>query len=183
MSNAWKSLGPDERAEVEAGVVAAFIDTETGATRPTSEAKAEFAEFVRSGQRANRAWADIMIESFVDVGAGNFAANLWKRRDAFTTTVKGVQRTRSLNRGKKAVAEDGKRVDVQASLLDWSLQDLKDGLIAEVTRRREAQINIDTYAALIRLCEAAECEPVAEALARIGMTLDEYLASADQAAA
>jgi hypothetical protein len=178
--SAWsKLLGPDERAEVESGVVAAYIDPETGETRPTSAAKAEFVEFVRTAERQGREWAGILLDEWAERGAGNFAAELWKRRDAFTATVKGVQRSRSLHRGKKVRTADGTSLDVQASLLDWSLDDLKEGLVAEAMRAKEARINLDTYAALIRLCDDTGKQPVSVALAAIGKSIDEYLAEQD----
>lgn len=178
--SAWsKILSPDERAEVEALVVASYVDTETGETRPTRQAKAEFVASVESARQAGRVWADAMAEDWIATGAGNFAAGLWKRRDAFTTTVKGEQRSRSLHRGKKSVAADGARVDVQESLLSWSVEDLKEAIVAEAMRQKEARINLDTYAKLIRLCQDTGIEPVDAALAAIGMSLDEYLATDD----
>lgn len=181
--SAWsKILSPEERAEVEAAVVGSYVDPETGETRSTSAAKAEFVEYVREAQRLSREWANILLDEWAERGAGNFAVELWKRRDAFTTTVQGVQRTRSLNRGKKVRADDGRTYDTQASLLDWSLPDLKDGLIAEAMRAREARINLETYAALIRLMEAhGDATHVSDALTAVGMSLEEYLASQDAA--
>lgn len=181
--SAWsKILGPEERAEVESLVVAAYVDQETGETRPTREAKAEFVAAVESASQAGRTWADIMAEDWMTTGAGNFAAALWKRRDAFTATATGVQRTRALHRGKKVRRDDGSRVDVQESLLSWSVADLKDAIVAEVMRTKEARFNLETYAKLVRLCEETGIEPVDEALASLGLTLEEYLAQDEQAA-
>lgn len=180
--SAWsKILGPDERAEVEALVVAAYVDMETGETRPTRDAKAEFLAAFESARAAGRLWADAMAEEWTANGAGNFAAALWKRRDAFTTTVGGEQRSRSLHRGKKVRRNDGTSADVQASLLDWSVDDLKEAIVAEAMRAKEARINLDTYAKLIRLCKETGVEPVEAALAAIGMSLEEYLAAEDAA--
>ena len=180
--SAWsKVLSPDERAEVEGLVVAAFVDMETGETRSTRDAKTEFLASFESARMAGRVWADAMADEWTANGAGTFAANLWKRRDTFTTTVKGVQRTRSLHRGKKARRDDGSSVDVQASLLDWSVDDLKEAIVAEVMRAQEADVNVGTYRKLIRLCQESGVEPVEAALLAIGMSLDEYLASEDAA--
>ena len=176
-------LSAEERTEVEAHVVASFIDTETGATRPTVAAKAEFVARVRLAESAGKRWADLLLDEWAERGAGTFAAELWKRRDAFTTTVKGVQRTRALRRGRKQVTDDGERVDVQASLLDWSADDLKEAIVAESMRAKEARINLDTYAALLRLVSGAEAESVGEALSTVGLSLDEYLARSDEAVA
>lgn len=175
--SAWsKILGPEERAEVEALVVASYVDAETGETRPTSEAKALFVEAVESARQAGRTWADAMYEDWATSGAGNFAANLWKRQDAFTATAKGVRKARALHRGKKVRRNDGTRLDVQESLLSWSLDDLKEAILAEVMRAREADFNLETYRKLVRLCQDTGIEPVDAALASIGMSLEEYLA-------
>lgn len=175
---AWsKILGPSERAEVEAAVVAAFLDPETGGTRGTTAAKQEFIENVRSAQRGGRAWADIMLDEWAEQGAGNFAVSLWKRRDAFTANALGVQRTRALRRGRKVRKDDGASEYVQESLLSWDLQSLQDELIAEAARSKEARINLETYAALIRLLNETGAETVGAALAEVGKSLDEYLAS------
>lgn len=180
--SAWsKILSPEERAEVEGLVVGSYIDMETGETRPTSEAKAEFWAAVEQAQRAGRLWADALVEEWAERGAGNFAAELWKRRDAFTTTVKGEQRVRSLRRGKKIRREDGTSLDVQASLLTWSVDDLKEAILAEAMRMKEGRINLDTYAKLMRLCENTGLYLVGDALTSVGKSLDEYLASEDVA--
>lgn len=179
--SAWsKILGPNERAEVESGVVSSYIDPQTGETRTTRAAKAEFVEFVREAQAAGREWADIMLAEWAEAGAGNFAAKLWKRRDAFTTTVRGAQRSRSLYRGKRVRSESGDAEDVQASLLDWSAEDLRAGIVAEAMRAKEARINLDTYAALLRLLESTAADLVSDGLACVGMSLDEYLATDDE---
>jgi hypothetical protein len=179
---AWsKILGPDERAEVEAAVVDAFVDPETGGARPTGQAKYEFVENVRAAQRGGRPWADIMLEEWAETGAGNFAVQLWKRRDAFTATAQGVQRTRALRRGRRVRNDEGASTWTQDSLLRWDLEALQSELLAEVARGRESRINVDTYGALIRLLNATEAETVGEALASIGKTLDEYLEAEAQA--
>lgn len=176
--SAWnKILSAEERVEVEQLVVSAYIDTETGETRPTREAKAEFVLSVESARQAGRTWAEALSEEWMANGAGHFAASLWKRRDAFTATARGVQRTRALNRGKKVRRENGTQVDVQESLLTWTVHDLKEAIVAEAMRSNEARINMDIYAKLVRLCEQTGLEPVDAALDAIGMTLDEYLAS------
>lgn len=175
--SAWnKILSPAERVEVEEMVVAAFIDSETGETRPTVEAKAEFIASFESAEQAGRLWAGAMADEWKSKGAGGFAAALWKRRDAFTATARGVQRTRALHRGKKIRRDDGTSLDVQQSLLEWTVADLKEGIVAEAMRSEEARINLDTYAKLIRLCDQAGTEPVDVALEALGLTLDEYLA-------
>lgn len=178
-----KIMSPAERAEVEKLVINSYIDAETGATRPTVLAKAEFASAVREADRIGRGWASLLIADCIDHGLGLFAARLWKRRDAFTAQVGGVRRSRSLRRGKKMTTETGERVDVQASLLDWSMDDLTDAIAAEAARAKEARINLETYAALIRLVKESGAEPISTALELVGMTLDEYLASADSQAA
>lgn len=167
--SAWsKILGPNERAEVESGVVSSYIDPQTGETRTTRAAKAEFVEFVREAQAAGREWADIMLAEWAEAGAGNFAAKLWKRRDAFTTTVRGAQRSRSLYRGKRIRSESG------------DAEDLRAGIVAEAMRAKEARINLDTYAALLRLLESTDADLVSDGLACVGMSLDEYLATDDE---
>lgn len=180
--SAWsKILSPEERAEVEALVVGSYVDAETGETRATSEAKAEFWSAVEQAQRAGRLWADVLIEEWAERGAGTFAAELWKRRDAFTTTVRGQQRVRALRRGKKIKREDGTSLDVQASLLTWSIHDLREAMQAERMRATETRINLDTYDRLARLCESTGCDMVTDALESVGMSLDEYLAAEDVA--
>lgn len=175
--SAWsKILSPEERVEVEELVVAAFTDSETGETRPTRSAKAEFVASVESARQAGRVWAEALTEEWMANGAGNFAANLWKRRDAFTATARGVQRTRALHRGKKIRTADGTRLDVQESLLSWSVEDLKNGILEAARSVEDLRINLETYAKLLRLCDRTGIEPVEEALASIGMSLDEYLA-------
>lgn len=175
--SAWtKILSPQERAEVEAGVVAAFVDPETGETRSTSAARAEFVAFVHEAQRLGRTWAGFLTEEWADRGAGNFAVELWKRRDAFTTTALGVQRTRSLNRGRRSRDESGRVEFVQESLLMWTLEALQDELVAEAARAKEARINLETYAALIRLLKETGAETVEDGLGMVGKGLDEYLA-------
>lgn len=180
--SAWsKILSPEERTEVERLVVASYVDMETGETRPTRDAKTLFWSEVEQAQRVGRLWADALVEEWAVRGAGNFAAELWKRRDAFTTSIRGEQRSRSLNRGKKVRLEDGTSLDVQASLLSWSVDDLKEAIVAEAMRAKEARINLDTYAKLVRLCNKADVDLVSDALASIGMSLDEYLATEDVA--
>src|SRR5690606_12959656 len=133
---------------VESAVVAAFVDDETGEVRTTRDAKAEFVAYMRSAQQAHREWADILMDEWDEKSAGNFALNLWKRQDAFTTTVSGVKRSRDLMRGTQRRSGEGTRADVQASLLDWTLDDIKQGIYAEAMRERESKVNRQTYIAL-----------------------------------
>lgn len=178
MSRTWsRILSAEERAEVELLVIQSYIDQETGETRTTRDAKTAFIEAFDSARQAGRSWAAFMADEWVEVGAGTFAANLWKRRDAFTTAVTGEQRVRSLNRGKTRRDADGRTEYVQESLLSWSHEDLAEAIVAEAAREKEARINLETYAALIRLLKQTGAETVEEGLTETGQTLDEYLAA------
>lgn len=168
-------LTPEERAEYDALLYESGYDDQ-GNKRPSAEIGPWMHALLENAERAGRSWAGWVIADDVEVGhLSRFKR--WDRVRQVVNTRHGDQVV--LRSAVMAVqcqnAETGKRYWQDTFWRDMGRAELMDVLLASRVRSESEEITQATAARLLRLLDETGCALVSEALASIGMTIDEYL--------
>lgn len=173
---------PNVRLEIEAAVTDAYTG-EDGAVLPHGEAAARFDHFLTDAVQAQRSWAPQLLDAFRRDGSARFAHEVWKNSDFFRYRHGDKTRTRTTKRGRRRVNEQTGGLEwVQEALFGWDALALKNAIADAARQIDEHRANIAMYRHLLDLLEETGTETVRDGLAAAGMSLEEYLASQEDAA-
>lgn len=179
----FRDLTSEEIAELDDAVHEAYRPT-PGVQRTHAEAAADFLQrILPDAEQAHRRWAWAVRAEAMDRGLRALLQDRWKSRGGkFTATVAGKEKVRDRTRGKVIVdPETGVRSWTQMELDFDTATDLRDKIADAVRDIDENRANISIFRRLLDLVESTGAETVADALAAIGVTLEEYLAAEQSA--
>lgn len=172
-----EDLTPAERLEIDTAIRDAYM-AEDGSTRSHAEAVEVFGRALTDAIQAHRSWPGVLLDAWRMAGMRKYIRERWKYLDGhYSFTHKGRSRERTIRRGRLARDGDtGRTKWVQDSLLDFTAADLRAAIAQGQRRIDEERANIATWRALLDLLEVTGCSTVRAALAKVGKSLEEYLA-------
>jgi hypothetical protein len=173
--NYYDRLSREERAEIDAAVHESYTRPD-GSVRDHREADEMFDRFITDALQAQRAWATHLLDGWRIEGRRAFLKSRWKNGRLFDLVHKGKVRRRAERRGTQVRNDDGRQVWVQDSLLAWSVDQLDAAISQTVGRVEEERANLAMYRTLRDLLVKTGGETLGDALAEVGMSLQEYLA-------
>lgn len=174
-------LSPEELADYEELMYQA-THLEGGARRPSAEIGPEMLRLLDDAIQAQRPWATWVKEGATLSGLRSHGVKWVNARERLTTALNGVREI------SKAAARGVRRKDAQGRAVHQQTlwEDMFEDDLAQIARRAGGQIlaereNIAIARRLSDLIARTGRMPVSEALASIGMSLEEFLGQEDAA--